>query len=62
MFFSGPPLISGVDFLLLIEALLIFFLSVLLGLFGCHQPVIENAAVVANLIDVIISNRFLVGQ
>lgn len=56
MFFGGPPLISGVDFLLLIKALLIFFLSVLLGLFRGHESIIENATIIANLIDVTISH------
>ena len=58
----GTLFVFGVNLLLLIEALFVLLLRVFLGLLSTHQSTIEDTTIVADFVDVAVSNRLLVGH
>ena len=56
----GPFLVFGVYLFLLLKILLVFLLSQLFDFFRAHQVIVKNTTVIADLVNIAISHRFLV--
>ena len=60
--FVRSSLVFGVDLFLFIETFLILLLGVLLGLISVHEFIIKNTSIIADFINVILSDSFLMAQ
>ena len=60
--FVRSSLVFGIDLFLFIETFLILLLGVLLGLIGVHEFIIKNTSIIADFINVILSDSFLMAQ